>query len=149
MRLTLEDYFMGIAQAVALRSNCRKRQVGAIVVVDGRVVSTGYNGTPSGMRNCFDGGCDRCNSDVAMGEGYEECVCVHAEENAIYMAARHGIALRSGILYSTLRPCKGCVKAAIQTGIEQITFGEEWMDELPDDYQLLTGRIPRGVHALG
>jgi dCMP deaminase len=121
-----DDYYMGIARAVATRSNCIRRRVGALVVVEKAIISTGYNGTPMGVANCSDGGCPRCASDAAPGAGYDTCVCVHAEQNAIVMAARHGNATNGGVLYATLRPCFGCAKESIQAGIREIVFDEPY-----------------------
>jgi dCMP deaminase len=119
---------MSIARAVGTRSNCSRRSVGALIVVENAIIAAGYNGTPIGVRNCCDGGCPRCASDAAPGEGYDTCVCVHAEQNAIVLAARHGNSTNGGTLYATLRPCFGCAKEAIQAGIREIVFGE------PHDY---------------
>ena len=118
-----DEYYMTIAQAVSARSNCVRRRVGALVVVEKAIISTGYNGTPMGVRNCTDGGCPRCLSDAAPGEGYDACVCVHAEQNAFALAARHGNATNGGTLYTTLRPCFGCAKEAIQAGIREVVYG--------------------------
>jgi dCMP deaminase len=101
---------MSIARTVASRSNCVRRKVGALIVVEKAIIGTGYNGAPLGVRNCDEGGCPRCASNAAPGEGYDSCICVHAEQNAIVLAARHGNATNAGILYTTLRPCFGCAK---------------------------------------
>src|SRR5713101_7132055 len=89
------EYFMGIAMAVRKRANCLGSRIGAVIVVKGRIVSTGYNGTPENMPNCLDGGCYRCaNRDkFQSGTGYDLCICVHAEQNAIISSARFGIAI--------------------------------------------------------
>ncbi len=121
-----DEYYMGIARAVATRSNCIRRRVGALVVVEKAIIATGYNGTPMGVANCSDGGCPRCASDAPPGAGYDTCVCVHAEQNAIVMAARHGNATNGGVLYATLRPCFGCAKESIQAGIREIVFDEPY-----------------------
>ena len=119
-----DEYYLEIARTAASRSNCSRRQVGAIIVCHHAIVSTGYNGTPMGVTNCFEGGCARCSSDTESGAGYDTCICVHAEQNAIVLAARRGNSVAGGTLYSTLRPCFGCLKEAIQAGIEKIVFGE-------------------------
>jgi dCMP deaminase len=124
-----DAYYLGIARAVAARSNCLRRQVGALIVVEKAIIATGYNGTPIGVRNCSDGGCPRCASDAPPGAGYDTCVCVHAEQNAIVLAARHGNATDRGLLYTTLRPCFGCAKEAIQAGIHEIVFEEPYAYE--------------------
>jgi dCMP deaminase len=121
-RPSWDEYFMRIAHEAARRSNCIRRQVGAIIVKDRAIISTGYNGTPMGVRNCCDGGCLRCQSEAEPGEGYDTCICVHAEENAIVLAARHGTATDGSTLYSTLRPCFGCIKSAIQAGIKEVVY---------------------------
>ena len=86
------------------------------------IISTGYNGTPMGVKNCFEGGCPRCISDVEPGQGYDTCICVHAEANAILLAARHGNATDGGVLYTTVRPCFSCLKEAVQAGIKEIVY---------------------------
>lgn len=117
-----DDYFMEIAKVVALRSNCIKRKVAAVIVKDRRVISTGYNGTPRGVRNCNEGGCPRCNRYGAQGSGLEECFCSHAEENAITQAAYHGVNLRDATLYTTFSPCLICTKMIINTGIQKVLY---------------------------
>ncbi len=138
-RPTWDEYYMGIARAVSSRSNCIRRRVGALIVVQNAIIAAGYNGTPVGVRNCFDGGCPRCASDTAPGEGYDTCICVHAEQNAIVLAARHGNATDNGTLYSTLRPCFGCAKEAIQAGLREIVFAEpyQYAEDLEQVYSQL------------
>ncbi|MBI4397507.1 MAG: AAA family ATPase, partial [Candidatus Omnitrophica bacterium] len=86
-----DEYFMGIARVVALRSNCIKRKVASVIAKDKRIISTGYNGTPRGVKNCSEGGCPRCNDFTASGTRLDECLCSHAEENAITQSAYHGV----------------------------------------------------------
>ena len=117
-----DEYFMNIAQVAAARSSCSRRQVAAVIVKDKRVISTGYNGTPRGVRNCDDGGCPRCNSDVKSGHGLTDCLCCHAEENAIVQAACHGISVDKSILYTTFSPCLLCAKMIINAGIKEVIF---------------------------
>ena len=93
-RPSWDEYFMTIARVVASRSNCVKRKVAAVITLDRRIISTGYNGTPRGVRNCNEGGCPRCNSFVEGGTRLDECLCSHGEENAIIQAAYHGISVR-------------------------------------------------------
>ncbi|MCZ7650698.1 MAG: dCMP deaminase family protein [Thermoanaerobaculia bacterium] len=145
-----DEYYLGIARAVAARSNCLRRQVGALIVVDNAIIATGYNGTPVGVRNCCDGGCPRCASQAPSGAAYDSCICVHAEQNAIVFAARHGNATQGGTLYTTLRPCFGCLKESIQAGIRQIVFAEPFTyeGELEEVYQRLvveSGMVLRQV----
>lgn len=134
-----DAYYMGIAHAVAARSSCLRRQVGALIVVRKSIISTGYNGSPMGVTNCADGGCPRCASDAPPGAGYDTCICVHAEQNAFLLAARHGNSTDGGILYTTLRPCFGCAKEAIQAGIREIVFDRryEYEEELEEVYRRL------------
>ncbi len=117
-----DEYFMQIARMVALRSNCMKRKVAAVIVKDRRIVSTGYNGTPRGVKNCNEGGCPRCNSLATSGTQLGECLCSHAEENAIVQASYHGIALKDSSLYSTFSPCLICTKMIINAGIREVVY---------------------------
>ena len=117
---------MDIAHVVSTRGNCSRRKVAAIIVRDQRIVSTGYNGTPRGITNCFEGGCSRCASDAPSGESLGECICAHAEENAIVQAAYHGISVRDGTIYSTLSPCLMCTKMIINAGIKEVVFETEY-----------------------
>ncbi|MBI2561771.1 MAG: cytidine deaminase [candidate division NC10 bacterium] len=126
---------MGIAYAVRERANCRGYKVGAILILDGRIVSTGYNGTPENMPNCDEGGCVRCAERVRSssgkpkfksGTGYDICICVHAEQNALLAAARFGIPVAGGMIYSTLQPCFGCLKEMAQARIHGIRFRHPW-----------------------
>jgi dCMP deaminase len=121
-----DPYFMSIAQVVATRSNCIKRKVAAIIVKDKRVISTGYNGTPRGARNCNEGGCPRCNSLAQSGTALEECLCCHGEENAISQAAYHGTSLKGATLYTTFAPCLLCTKMIINSGIIEVIYNEEY-----------------------
>lgn len=117
-----DTYFMQIARMVALRSNCMKRKVAAVIVKDKRIISTGYNGTPRGVKNCNEGGCPRCNSFADSGTNLGDCLCSHAEENAIVQAAYHGIRLEGATLYSTYSPCLICTKMIINAGIREVFF---------------------------
>lgn len=121
-----DEYFMNIAKVVSSRSNCIKRKVAALIVKDKRVVSTGYNGTPRGARNCNEGGCPRCNSMAASGTALEECLCSHGEENAITQAAYHGTSLKGATLYTTLAPCLLCTKMIINSGISEVVYNREY-----------------------
>lgn len=121
-----DHYFMNIAKVVSTRGNCCRRQVAAVIVRDQRIVSTGYNGTPRGVQNCCEGGCARCAGDAPSGVSLGECVCCHAEENAITQAAYHGIALRGATLYSTLSPCLMCAKMIINAGIQEVVYENEY-----------------------
>ena len=117
-----DQYFMDIAQVAATRSNCSRRHVAAVLVRDRRIISTGYNGTPRGVKNCNDGGCPRCNSDAPSGSNLSECLCCHAEENAIVQAAYHGIAVKGSTIYTTFSPCLLCAKMIINAGIVEVVY---------------------------
>jgi len=125
-RPSWDEYFMGIARVVALRSNCVKRKVAAVVTVDRRIVSTGYNGTPRGTRNCNEGGCPRCNELAPGGTDLHSCVCSHGEENAITQAAYHGVSLRAGTLYTTFSPCLQCTKMIINAGLGEVVYSSAY-----------------------
>jgi dCMP deaminase len=121
-----DEYFMSIAKVVAMRSNCMKRKVAAIIVKDRRVVSTGYNGTPRGAKNCNEGGCPRCNSMAESGTALDECLCCHGEENAITQAAYHGTSLKGSTLYTTFAPCLLCTKMIINSGIVEVVYNQDY-----------------------
>ena len=121
-----DNYFMEIAQVVARRGNCSRRQVAAVIVKDHRVISTGYNGTPRGITNCCDGGCPRCDSDTPSGSNLSDCLCCHAEENAIVQAAYHGIAVKDAVLYTTFSPCLLCAKMIINSGINEVIYHQRY-----------------------
>lgn len=121
---------MLLALAARTRADCLGRRVGAVVERDNRVLSTGYNGTPIGMPNCSEGGCHRCanrSSDAyPEGRGYDLCICVHAEQNALLAAARFGQSTWGATLHTTMRPCFGCLKESLQAGIVAVHYMGEW-----------------------
>ena len=125
-RPSWDEYFMGIAKVVASRSNCIKRKVAAVIVKDKRIISTGYNGTPRGVRNCNEGGCPRCNSFAESGKNLEECYCSHGEENAIVQASYHGISIKNAVLYTTFSPCLICTKMILNAGISEVVYNAEY-----------------------
>ena len=126
-KMPWDDYFMNIAREVARRSQCIKRQIGALIVVENRIITTGYNGTPRGVTDCCDGGCARCaNKDVVSGTLLDTCWCNHAEENTILNAAYHGTSTKAGILYTTLSPCLTCAKMIINAGIKEVIYWAEY-----------------------
>lgn len=126
LRPSWDEYFMGIAKVAGLRSNCIKRKVAAVIVRDKRIVSTGYNGTPRGTKNCFEGGCPRCNSLADSGTRLDECLCSHAEENAITQAAYHGVSVKGGSLYTTFAPCLMCTKMIINGGLSEVVYNLDY-----------------------
>ena len=121
-----DAYFMDIAHVVARRSNCLKRKVAAVVVRDKRIITTGYNGTPRGARNCNEGGCPRCGDIAPSGTSLDDCLCCHAEENAIVQAAFHGIRVRDATLYCTLSPCLHCTKLIVNAGIAEVVYNADY-----------------------
>lgn len=125
-RPSWDEYFMEIAKVVALRSNCIKRKVAAVIVKNERIISTGYNGTPRGVTNCKEGGCPRCNQFVASGTNLDECFCSHAEENAITQAAYHGVNIKGGTLYTTFSPCLICTKMILNSGIVEVVYSHHY-----------------------
>jgi len=131
-RPSWDDYFMNIAKVVASRSNCIKRKVAAVIVKDKRIISTGYNGTPRGTRNCSEGGCPRCNGFSESGKNLEECVCSHGEENAIVQASYHGISIKDSTIYTTFSPCLMCTKMIINAGIKEVVYNVDYpLGEVP------------------
>jgi len=125
-RPSWDDYFLGIARVVALRSNCVKRKVAAVIVKDKRIISTGYNGTPRGVPNCNEGGCERCNSFTRSGVGLTDCLCSHGEENAITQAAYHGVSIKGATIYTTFSPCLLCTKMIINSGLQEVVFNVQY-----------------------
>ena len=121
-----DEYFMDIAKVVGRRSNCMKRQVAAVVVKDHRIVATGYNGTPRGAKNCNEGGCPRCNDLAPAGSALDDCLCNHAEENAVAQAAYHGISIRGATIYCTFSPCLRCTKLMINAGIAEVVYNARY-----------------------
>ncbi len=125
-RPSWDAYFMSIARVVASRSNCVKRKVAAVITLDRRIVSTGYNGTPRGTRNCNEGGCPRCNGFAEGGKRLDECLCSHGEENAITQVAYHGSAIRGATIYTTFSPCLMCTKMIINAGIVEVVYNADY-----------------------
>ena len=121
-----DDYFMQIARHVALRSNCIKRKVAALLVKDQRIISTGYNGTPRGIKNCNEGGCPRCHKIGVSGANLDACLCSHAEENSIVQSAYHGVNIKGATLYTTFSPCLGCTKMIINSGIQEVVYSHAY-----------------------
>ena len=131
-RPSWDEYFMKIAREVSTRSTCLRRQVGAVIVKNKRILSTGYNGAPSGLKHCAEVGCLREQLGILSGENQELCRGLHAEQNAIIQAALHGVPIAGSSLYSTHKPCVLCSKMAINAGIKEVFFLEGYPDELAD-----------------
>lgn len=125
-----DHYFMEIARVVATRSTCLRRQVGALLVLEKRILATGYNGAPTGLQHCDESGCLRAKLNVPAGERHELCRGLHAEQNAIIQAALDGVAIKGASLYCTHFPCVVCAKMLINAGIHRICLAENYPDEL-------------------
>jgi dCMP deaminase len=132
-RPSWENYFMGITALVAKRSTCRRRSVGAVIVKDKRILTTGYNGAPSGIRHCIEVGCLREQLNVASGERHELCRGIHAEQNAIIQAALHGVSIKDSTLFCTNLPCSICAKMIINAGIKKIYYQSGYADAISED----------------
>ena len=129
-----DNYFMDIAHTVKKRSSCLTRQVGAVIVLDKRIIATGYNGTPMGLKNCNEGGCPRCvarmRGEIKPGTDLDKCTCCHAEENAIVQSALHGISTKGATAYITLTTCTQCAKMLINAGIRRVVSEQPYPDDL-------------------
>ena len=132
-RPSWNQYFMEIAELVARRSTCLRRAVGAIIVKNKRILATGYNGAPSGIRHCAEIGCLREKMQIASGERHELCRGIHAEQNAIIQAAYHGVPIQGATLYCTNLPCTICTKMLINSGIKKIYYQSGYADQLSKD----------------
>lgn len=132
---------MDITCLVAKRATCLRRQVGAVLVKDKRLLATGYNGAPSGLAHCLEVGCLRQRNQIPSGERHELCRGLHAEQNAIIQAAFHGISIQGATLYCTNLPCAICTKMIINAGIREIIFESGYADDLTRE-MLLEARIP-------
>jgi dCMP deaminase len=130
LRPSWEEYFMDITHLVAKRSTCLRRQVGAILVKDKKILATGYNGAPARLDHCLDTGCLREELGIPSGERHELCRGLHAEQNAIIQAAYHGVQIRGATLYCTNHPCIICSKMIINAGIEKVVYEEGYADAL-------------------
>lgn len=134
MRKSWDEYFMEIAEIVKTRSTCLRRQVGAVIVKDNRIITTGYNGAPSGLRHCTDiGGCERERLHIPSGQRHELCRALHAEQNAIIQAATLGQSIEGASIYITHQPCVICAKMIVNAGIERIIVKEGYPDQLSVD----------------
>ncbi len=128
-----DEYFMDIVDLVSKRSTCLRRQVGALIVKDKRILTTGYNGSPVGTKHCLEVGCERERLGIPSGQRHEICRATHAEQNAIAQAAYSGTSVKDGTLYVTNQPCVLCAKLAINAGIIKIIFRGNYPDELAMD----------------
>ena len=117
-----DTYFMSMAELVATRSTCLRRNVGAVIVKEKRVLSTGYNGAPKGLKHCAEVGCVRQQNNVETGTRHELCRGVHAEQNAVIQAAYFGVSIKDGTIYTTNFPCVMCAKILVNAGITEVVF---------------------------
>jgi len=131
-RPSWNQYFSSITRMVATRSTCLRRHVGAILVKEKRILATGYNGAPAGLKHCIEVGCLREEASIPSGTRHELCRALHAEQNAIVQAAYHGISIAGSTLYCTNKPCVICSKMLINAGIKRIFFDESYDDDLAD-----------------
>jgi len=122
-------YFMEFAKVASTRSTCMRRKVGAVIVKNNMVISTGYNGAPRGITHCDVAGCVRAEMQVPSGERHELCRGVHAEQNAIIQAARYGVCIDSADLYCTTRPCVICMKMIVNANIGRVYYCEGYTDK--------------------
>jgi dCMP deaminase len=123
---------MAITKLVSRRSTCLRRSVGAVLVKDKRILATGYNGAPAGLKHCEEVGCLRADSGVPSGMRHELCRGLHAEQNVIIQAAYHGISIQGATLYCTNKPCVICSKMIINAGITMVYYEEGYEDPLSD-----------------
>jgi dCMP deaminase len=130
MRPSWDEYFMQIVELVKTRSTCLRRQVGALIVKDKRILTTGYNGAPKGCTHCSEIGCLRQKLNIPSGQRHELCRASHAEQNAITQAAFSGTSIKGGTIYVTDQPCVLCAKLIINSGIEKVVFRGDYPDEL-------------------
>ena len=143
-----DQYFMEIAFQVARRATCMRRAVGAVVVKDKRILSTGYNGVPQGIGHCLDRGCLREQLGIPSGQQHELCRGLHAEQNAIIQAAKHGISIDGSVVFCTTQPCIICAKMLINSGVKEIVFQESYPDELTESMLAEAGVVTRRYTAL-
>lgn len=134
MRPSWDEYFLGIARLVSKRSTCLRRKVGALIVKDRRILATGYNGTPSGIRHCAEVGCLRAKLNIPSGQRHELCRGLHAEQNVLLQAALYGISLRDSTLYITNQPCIICAKMIINAGIKGVVVTGNYPDKMAREF---------------
>ncbi len=144
-RKSKDVYFAEIADLVSSRSTCLRNQVGAVIVKEAQILSTGYNGAPKGLKHCTEMGCKREQEHVRPGERHELCRGLHAEQNAIIQAAYHGVSVRGAKIYCTTRPCSICTKMLINAGIQEIVYIEDYQDPLAEELIREAGLIVRQI----
>ncbi len=125
-----DTYFMRMAELVSSRSTCLRRKVGAVIIKEKRVLSTGYNGAPKGLEHCSEVGCVREQHDISSGTRHELCRGVHAEQNAVIQAAYFGVSIKGATIYTTAFPCVLCSKILVNAGIEEVIYKDDYVDDL-------------------
>jgi dCMP deaminase len=133
-RPSWDEYFLEMTGLVARRSTCLRRKVGAVLVKDKRILATGYNGSPRGLKHCLDTGCLREKLKVPSGERHELCRALHAEQNALIQASLYGISAKDSILYATNQPCIICAKMLINAGIKEIVVCDGYPDKMAMEF---------------
>jgi dCMP deaminase len=129
-RPSWDEYFLEMADLASRRATCLRRAVGAVLVKDKRILATGYNGAPSGIRHCSETGCLRERLKVPSGQRHELCRGLHAEQNALIQASLHGVSVKGSTLYSTTQPCIICAKMLINAGIAEIVVSDGYPDSM-------------------
>ena len=142
-RPSIDEHFMEMAKLVSTRSTCIRRHVGAVIVKDKRVLSTGYNGAPKGSKHCEELGCIRVELNVPSGTRHELCRGVHAEQNAVIQAAYFGVSVKDSTIYTTTFPCSMCAKLLINAGIKEIVYYDGYPDDLSKELLAETEIIVR------
>ena len=132
MRPSWDQYFMDITAVVASRSTCLRRQVGAVIVKDKRLLTSGYNGAPKNLAHCAATGCIRAEYDIPSGQRHELCRGLHAEQNAIIQAALHGVAIDGATIYCTHQPCSACSKMILNAGIVRVVYANAYPEPLAE-----------------
>jgi dCMP deaminase len=136
---------MDIAEQVSGRSTCLRRHIGAVLVKDKRILATGYNGPPSGLAHCDEVGCLREERGIESGSRHELCRGLHAEQNAVIQAAKHGIPIDGAAVYCTHQPCILCAKILLNAGVVDIAFRDAYPDPLSEELLAEAGVTPRRV----
>jgi len=133
-RPSWDEYFLQLARLVSRRSTCLRRRVGAVLVKDKKILATGYNGVPSGIRHCSDIGCLRDKLKIPSGQRHELCRGLHAEQNVLLQAALHGVSTKGSAVYITNQPCMICAKMLINAGIRQLIIADGYPDDLAKEF---------------
>ena len=144
-RPTWDEYFLEVAHLVSKRATCLRRRVGAVLVKDKKILATGYNGAPSGLKHCIDVGCLRQKLKIPSGERHELCRGLHAEQNVLLQAALYGVSTKESILYVTNQPCIICAKMLINAGIREIIACSDYPDSFSGKFLKEAGIKVRSI----